>query len=361
MVSPGFRNPRFRMHPLLAAVVAAALLWSAPPAHAQGCLAAHANQRMMDELCTSSSEQSSGHSSGERADWIHNRLTVNLGFRTYSSFRHFVGTEEQVQRQIQHTQVENHQNIWNIGIEYRLNPRWSLIADVPVLQSSRNRPRNNPSFVTGVGDMTIGAQAWLFRPPTESGANAALSVALKIPTGVYNGLAPDGTTADQSIQPGDGGWGFNLGAQAYKPIWFRSTAYFEGSYTFNPRNTNGVPTYRRAAGEGVMSVADVYLLRGGVSRGVPKLRNLALSFGGRMEGVPVRDAFGGSDGFRRPGYVISIDPGLMFSLGRSTLSVNAPWAMERNRRRNTADIQYGKHGDAAFADYTILVGLSHRF
>jgi hypothetical protein len=80
-----------------------------------------------------------------------------------------------------------------------------------------------------------------------------------------------------------------------------------------------------------------------------------------MEGIPVRDAFGSSNGFRRPGYIISIDPGIMYSFWRETVSLNAPWAVERNRRRSVPDIANGKHGDAAFADYTIIAVLSHHF
>jgi len=80
-----------------------------------------------------------------------------------------------------------------------------------------------------------------------------------------------------------------------------------------------------------------------------------------MEGIPVRDAFGSSNGFRRLGYIISIDPGIMYSLRRTAISINGPWAVERNCRRSVPDIEDGKHGDAAFADYTIIAVLSHRF
>jgi hypothetical protein len=61
-----------------------------------------------------------------------------------------------------------------------------------------------------------------------------------------------------------------------------------------------------------MSVTDQYLFRGGFSHAIPGVRHLSASFGGRMVGIPVRDAFGSSNGFRRPGYIISIDPGIMY-------------------------------------------------
>ena len=69
-----------------------------------------------------------------------------------------------------------------------------------------------------------------------------------------------------------------------------------------------------------MSVTDQYLVRGGIGHALPKIRGLAASFGGRFEGVPVRDLIGGANGFRRPGYAISVDPGLMFVRGMYTVS-----------------------------------------
>jgi len=80
-----------------------------------------------------------------------------------------------------------------------------------------------------------------------------------------------------------------------------------------------------------------------------------------MEGVPVRDAFGSSNGFRRPGYVISIEPGLMYARGRYMVNLSGPWAMERNRKTSVTDIANHIHGDAAFSDYTIIAGLSRTF
>jgi hypothetical protein len=125
-----------------------------------------------------------------------------------------------------------------------------------------------------------------------------------------------------------------------------------------------VLTFRKQPGENVVSATDQYLWRGGFSRpvtGLKPLRGLALSMGGRMEGVPVRDAFGKSNGFRRPGYVISIEPGLMYSRGAYMFNVSGPWAMERNRKTSVTDLASGSHGDAAFADYTVIMGLSRSF
>ena len=332
-------------------------------ARAQGCLAAHTNTSMQG--CLGDNQTTVG-------SLLRNRpLTIEVDWRSFSSFRHFSGEKENVQREILNTQIKNHQNLYNINVDLQLTPRWSVNAFVPVLQGTRNQkyPPYGVFDIAGLGDVIVGAQAWVLRPPAENGGNIAFSAGLKLPTGLNNGMGTarlaNGTVqkvvADQSLQPGDGSWGFTLGSQAYKQTLFHTTAYFQGSWLFNPRDTNGVATFRAQRGEGVMSVTDQYLFRAGLSRHVPRVRGLAASFGGRMEGIPVRDAFGKSDGFRRPGYIISVDPGVQYQYKRTMLAVTAPWAVQRNRRASVTDLANGTHGDAAFADYAVLVGLSHTF
>jgi hypothetical protein len=337
-------------------------------AFAQGCVAAHTEQPLISGLLPHEQEQSH-HAGNGLSDKLHN-LTLTVGFRTYSSYKHYVGTDYQAQRAALHNEVQNHVNLYDISFNYQLTPRLSIIGDIPALTGTRHQQGNvNVSRVGGIGDITAGVQTWLFRPPTESHGNVALSFSVKLPTGINDAsgytILGNGKSElrpfDQSIQPGDGSWGFSLGTQAYRQTYFRTTLYFTGSWLFNPRDLTGVKSFRSAPHEDVMSATDQYLWRGGLSRSVPKLRNLALSVGGRMEGVPVRDAFGASNGFRRPGYVISIEPGLSYSYRNNVLNVSAPWAMERNRKISTADLQNGKHGDAAFADYTIIASFTRRF
>ena len=353
-----------QINPLRSALLACVLVAPAIQAAAQGCLAAHTSQPVISAL------SDMGDSHGSRPNWLRRPLTVEVDWRSFSSFRHFIGTVEQTQRAVLGNQIKNHQNIYEISASYQLTPRWSVNAYVPVLQGSRNQkyPPNGIYNIAGIGDMVLGAQAWVFRPPTENGGNVAVSMGLKLPTGLNNGMGTgvlNGVTgkyvADQSLQPGDGTWGFTLGTQAYKTTYFRTTAYFQGSWLFNPADTNGVPTFRAQPSEAVMSATDQYLFRAGLSRHVPRLRGLSASFGGRMEGIPVRDAFGKSDGFRRPGYIISVDPGIQYAYHRSILSVNAPWAVQRNRRASVTDLARGAHGDAAFADYAVVASISHTF
>ena len=297
--------------------------------------------------------------------------TVTVGYRYQGSDRHFIGTVEQKQREAAHNQIYNLYHLFDVAVERRLTARWSVNASLPVLFAHRNQLYNpRGKYVTnGIGDATVGARAWIFKPPTESGDNISIGMSLKMPTGNYrvNGSAltaagqPIIANADQSIQAGDGGTGFAIDLQAFKRTSFRTELYFTGAYLFNPRDTNGVATFRTRPGETVYSVTDQYLWRGGLSYAVPHVRGLALSFGGRMEGVPVHDAFGGSNGFRRPGYSISVEPGLLYARGAHTIGISAPIAVQRNRKRSVSDYMNGIHGDAAFADYAITMSLSRRF
>lgn len=330
-------------------------------AFAQGCVAAHSEQPIIAGLDATSQPRSS--------NLLHG-LSVTIGFRTYSSYKHYIGTVYQVQRAIAHNEVQNHVDLYDLGLSYQLTPRWSIIADIPGMTATRHQQGNvNVYRSGGIGDMLVGAQAWVWRPPTESHGNIAFSAQLKLPTGINDAK---GTTIlsngqkqvrpfDESIQPGDGTWGFALATEAYREFYFHTTGYFTGSWLFSPQDTTGVLTYRSQPGEGVVSATDQYLWRGGFSHPVPKLYGLALSIGGRMEGVPVRDAFGSSNGFRRPGYVISIEPGLMYARGRNMFNVSGPWAMERNRKTSVTDYANNTHGDAAFSDYTVIASYTRTF
>jgi hypothetical protein len=327
-------------------------------------VAARQSAPVLGDLCASSS----GREAQARENSKLHHFDVTIAYRYQSSARHFVGTVEQLQREFLHNQIENDYHLFDVAVNYELNPRWSLTASLPILVAKRDQRQTGTFRTAGIGDSTVGTRFWVFRPPTESGANISIGMSLKMPTGKDNSVdhAFIGgqhllATADQSIQPGDGGWGFALEMQAFKPIPFRNTLYFSGGYLFNPRDTNGVPTFRTQKGEDIMSVADQYLYRGGISRPAPKIKGLFVSLGGRMEGVPVRDAFGKSDGFRRPGYAIDLDPGFMYAFRSNVFSCNIPYALERNRRASVSDLANNRHGDAAFADYAVLLAYSRRF
>ena len=310
------------------------------------------------------------------------RWQVTFGFRKQRSHRHFVGTVEQKDREEGGTEIVNDIYLFDLGLTYNLTARSSLTVSMPIQHATRVSParfnaagvQTSPKVVShgvGIGDMSVGGRIWVLDPAREDRPrhNIAFGFSLKLPTGnegvkdtVDSATGPRVVVVDQSIQLGDGGWGLTLSTDMYRRLG-KFTAYGSGMYLFNPRNTNGVLTGRGRASEAIMSVSDQYLGRVGVIIPVRKVRGLTASFGGRIEGVPVRDAFGKSDGFRRPGYAISVEPGVNYIMrgGRDVWSVTVPVAVSRNRRQSVSDIRDNRHGDAAFADYLITVGYARRF
>src|SRR5262249_39809721 len=147
--------------------------------------------------------------------------------------------------------------------------------------------------------------------------NVSLGLGVKIPTGkddVTDSFqtfgAPVVQTVDQSIQPGDGGWGIGLRAAGFKTLGSSFTLVSTLNYLSNPRATNGVRTSRPRASEAIMSVRDQSLARLGAQFPVWSKQKLSGTLAARIEGVPAHDLLGPSDGFRRPGYALSIEPGV---------------------------------------------------
>ena len=94
------------------------------------------------------------------------------------------------------------------------------------------------------------------------------------------------------------------------------------------------------------------------------VNDLQFSGGVRIEGLPADDLLGGSNGFRRPGYVISLEPVVAYKVKETQFYLSVPVAMVRNRIQSVPDKKRTEitgvyaHGDAAFADYSINLGVS---
>jgi hypothetical protein len=344
---------------------------------------------VLGALCSSSNtdEQNQVTDSDDHGPWSARHWSLTLGYRYQQSFRHFVGTVEQTQREKQGTQVVNYLNLFDVSVTYKINPRWSLTVGMPIINATRtynhqlfdvffhipNAP-DQVSHSNGIGDLSVSAQFWLLRPPSEGAHNIAFSFGATFPTGNYrvrdtvetvNG--PQTIFVDQSIQLGSGGYGISVGTQAFQRLK-RSVLFVSASYLITPQESNGTPNASLAGLirppnplTATMSIPDQYLVDGGLAHPVPKVKGLAAKIGLRYEGVKVRDLIGGSLGFRRPGYALSVEPGLQFARGKNTWTFNVPIAVQRNRKRSVPDLIQGRAGDAAFADYLILVGYSHSF
>lgn len=311
---------------------------------------------------------------------------VSTNFRYFESFRHFRGPHEEAYRVAEGTQVINDSYFLDINFAYSLSSRLFLNAAVPIVfheRSSMYEHGGNPpnglgerhlTRAKGLSDVRIGAGFWLLNPSNHHKGNLSLGLGAKLPTGNYKAtdvFYNQGTerneniemNVDQSIQPGDGGFGITLDIQAFYLLNSRFALNGNFYYLSNPRETNGALTRN---GTTEFSVPDQVASRLGISYAGP-MHGLSLYLGGRYECVPSEDLIGGSDGFRRPGYVWSIEPGLNYSRNQFSAFIGVPVALERNRTQSYLDklatIETGeyRHGDAAFADYAINASISWRF
>jgi hypothetical protein len=311
-----------------------------------------------------------------------------LNYRYFESFRHFRGDHEEKERVQNGTQVINHDNSVLLGITYNFNNRISAALLAPFVyfdRSSLYEHKGNSSgerystSAKGLGDMRL--MGYLNTTPHSHSTYLTVGLGIKLPTGKYNAkdyfhrLDSEGQEVrvqrpvDQSIQPGDGGTGAIVEFDFAYMFARNFTTYAAGSYLFNPRNTNGTLRSNNLVNNiplsNEMSVPDQFLLRAGVRYAI---RNaLQFTLGGRYEGIPVEDVIGKSDGFRRPGYIISVEPGVAYFTGQHTFGLNVPVALARNRTQSVLDKKRTEatgtyqHGDAAFADYLVSLSYAYRF
>jgi len=325
-----------------------------------------------------------GYCSMQQADSSKWQLSINN--RYFKSFRHFVGTAEQKQRMDLGTEVINHSTATDIAIIHKIGSRWSLMLDLPILSNARSslyEHSNVGRYTThsfGVGDMRIALYRWLWNPEKLYRGNLQVGIGLKLPTGAYNYQdyfqLTDSTKrlgpVDQSIQLGDGGTGITLELNGFYNLTHSLGLYGNFYYLSNPREQNGVSTARGGVasvsainyGSDVMSVPDQMMIRAGVNYMVNRV---TFSAGLREECLPVYDLIGGSNGFRRPGKILTIEPGVTYAFSKVNVFAFVPTAISRNRTQSVPDklatARTGKftQGDAAFADYSINIGASFRF
>lgn len=318
-------------------------------------------------------------------------VQVTLAYRYFQSDRHFSGKEEHKNRKQEGSEVINTSRFVDLSIAYNINDRYNLGVTLPFAYHDRSQVvrANDPQRTilqrfhtqsTGIADAQVIATRWMIDPQSASKGNWTLGVGFDLPTGkkdaedtfmVYDpklkAIIAETRTVDQSIQLGDGGWGLILDANGFYGFTPALSGYVNATYTITPQEKNGVATFRSNPFESEMSIADTYLLRSGVDYLLSSKYNLSFTLGMRLEGVMVEDLTGGSDGFRRPGYDLSVEPGLVLGLDSWVVSLYVPVSVERNRQRSVPDEQYTessgvyRHGDAAFADYSVTFALSKNF
>lgn len=307
-----------------------------------------------------------GESYQEAHQW---RLSV--GYRRLYSNQWFVGDE-----------IHNDQgpggrppiinlNTFAANLAYAVTGRFSLQLSVPFLTGSMSRiwpdATSHHESATGIGDLSLVGDLWLFEPSSHRKGNIALGLGVKAPTGsnhvqgrFYTASTSVPFAANQAIQLGDGGWGIILEMQAFRQVFDRAFAYLAGSYMFNPRTQTDVPSAPTSSQ--FWSAPDIYSGRMGLAYTLWPDQGLSVSLGGRIDGDPVHDVFGGGDGaVRRPGYVIYADPGLALTRGRDNVTLSVPFRLRAVRQQSVLEQRSATPGTGGFAKFLIFASYSHRF
>ncbi len=314
---------------------------------------------------------------------------LSFSYRGFTANKHYSGTVLQTQRHVIGNFVINRQNIFDITGTLGVTKKLSVYVDVPYIHSGWSIPlpigalggpapgpraQQNSS---GLGDISVGLKYWALDTDRHPNENAALGIGVKLPTGKDNVTTdyPDITggnlrqgTVDQSIQPGDGTYGFPATLEAFATVK-KVNLFVTGNYLVSPRDTNGVPSIRTTLGTkisplepstNVNSVPDQYLLRIGLGTNVPGLKGVSAALAWRKEGVPAKDLIGSNHGFRRPGFSTSVEPSLSYTQLNTTYSISVPITLTRDRVPTVAD-GTPVAGDATFADSQIIINITHRF
>jgi len=317
------------------------------------------------------------------------QFEFQTNMRYFESFRHFVGDEEQHERLEEHTEVRIKSMSYDFGFNYGLGKYTFLNVAIPFVINDRsnNHYTDNNGVAQrfsvqgrGLSDVRASVYHW-FMPPVMDKKIAILGgIGIKLPTGAPNQSdvfhaksykGGDSTylrVVDQAIQPGDGGFGVSVEAQLNYQLAKGLTFYTTGYYLFNPQATSNVMRGTALSAtdtvQNFLSICDQYMARAGFNYTVQGKNPLNISVGGRLEGIPSEDLIGSSNGRRRPGYVVSIEPSVGWQIGSNRISFSVPVAMYRNRTKSVwdkIDPNGERHGDAAFADYFISASFAHRF
>jgi hypothetical protein len=357
---------RVRRCYLSIAVVIAAILGFSSDAFAQGCILAR-------------SPEQGGMLPGQGGVIESGHFQLTIAERHQFSYQHYVGDVYQEYRAQQGTQVENRINLLTLNLSYQWSPRVSVEVDMPFLFASRKTQSSPIKYeASGSGDVILGVNTWLKSPEHATRNNLSVGLGLLVPSGnddVQNTVntnitgtgAPVEVTApvDYSIQPGSGGWGLVMQWMGFQRAG-HLTIYADGDYIAMQGGINAVQRGATLSNttplNNYVSISDQYLLEAGILVPVSHIKGLSLTAGPRDEGVPAYNLFPVSnDGFRRPGYAVTVGPGVEYVRGSNLVTAGVYKAIHRDRTVSYPDSVYGQHGDAAFAQYVWLASWTHRF
>jgi hypothetical protein len=307
-----------------------------------------------------------------------NQWRLTLAYRHLHSDQFFVGTEQNS------TLAPNGESpVFNIhtfvaDVGYSFSDRFQVNVSLPF--STATITRKWPDLVhhqqsaTGIGDLSASGQLWLLNPRSHQNGNISVGLGFKAPTGSHTKVGTYYTAtgsvpyfADQTVQPGDGGWAVTVQAQAFQRVMDGIYAYGSGSYMASPKAQTEVAINPTAPALTYWSVPDVYSARLGAAFSVWPDQGLSVSLGARMDGIPRHDLFGGGDSttIKRTSRIFLADPGLSLNRGKSSFTLSVPIRVHVNRMKSlleerTASGQLSVNG-GGFAKFLVFASYSYRF
>ena len=306
---------------------------------------------------------------------------VNANAR-YSEFtKTYVGSEEVPVPQ--EDQPYSNTFIVDFAITRIYEKGWSITVDIPIMAASRRtyQEHGGPtgdhvkhttnSF--GIADVRVTAYKWLLDVTQPHKGNIQLGLGLKLPTGDYRYedffYKPGRVSApvNPTLQLGDGGTGFVIEINGFYTINSSLGLYGNLFYLFSPRDINGTESMSPAGsyspaeisvGANITSVPDAYTIRGGANL---KLGQAVIWGGVRWEGVPVNDAIGGSNGQRRAGYSVSVEPGFNYNFKKSTVFLFFPLPIYQTMNQTVPDKELNRPSRGGVTDYLLFLGTVFKF
>lgn len=263
-------------------------------------------------------------------------------------------------------------HLFNLDVAYGLSNRLSLDLTVPfssgtgaVLMGTADSHHLYEFSAGGLGDVSLQAQYWLADPREASRVQGSVGLGFNAPTGndavkgtVYvRGVGDQQRPIDEAFQPGSGGWAMLLTAQGTALITGPLFAYASGYYGMSL--TEHTEVFQGAALRGV---PDTYSGRLGVAYLLPPLDGVALSLGGLINGVTVKDIVGGGDLYwRRPGYEVFVAPGLTWTFGPNMANITVPVRVYQNKLDSLLDVSLNRHISAGFVPWLFQATFARRF
>jgi hypothetical protein len=262
-------------------------------------------------------------------------------------------------------------NLINLDVLYGITDRLNLDLTLPfaigsavVEQGTPESHRPYQFSASGLGDVALQAEYWLSNPAIPSRVTGSVGLGFKAPTGrddvegtVYDPGGDVRVPVDESAQLGNGGWELLLRAQGTAQIDGPLFGYASGYYGVSLQEHTDVLNV-----DALRAVPDTYSGRLGAAYVLPNVEGLVVSAGGRINGVTVRDLVGGGDMYwRRPGYVVYVEPGLTWTLGQNMASLSVPVRVYANKLDSLLDRSLGRKIGASFAPYLLLASYARRF